>query len=102
MTLKLPIVPRRVKQFDDTQPCIPDGALPIFYMSDYAVMGLVVSDLPATVRVLEARQFPLTVTSYGIDVAIDTAARVPAIVQELKKHGIESAMSDIVGHVYQG
>jgi hypothetical protein len=76
--------------------------LPIFYMSDYSVLGLLVDKLEEAVRVLGRNHFSVTQEVGDIEVQVDTADRLPEIVQVLKVNGISCEIADLVGGIYQG
>jgi len=76
--------------------------LPVFYMSDYSVLGLLVDKLEKAVEVLEKGPFGVTEEGGKVEVAIDDPAHVSQIVQILKDHGIQSEIADVVGGIYQG
>jgi hypothetical protein len=76
--------------------------LPIFYMSDYSVLGLLVDKLEEAVGVLGRNHFSVIEDAGDIEVAVDAPGRLPEIVQILKKNGIRCEIADVVGGIYQG
>ena len=76
--------------------------LPIFYMSDYSVLGLLVDKLEEAVEVLGRNHISLTEDAGDLEVAVDTPGRLPEIVQMLKENGICCEIADVVGGIYQG
>jgi hypothetical protein len=76
--------------------------LPIFYMSDYSVLGLLVDKLEDAVGVLGRNHFSVTQEAGDIEVAVDTPGRLPEIVQMLKENGICCEIADVVDGIYQG
>jgi len=76
--------------------------LPVFYMSDYSVLGLRVDKFEETVRLLEQKGFPVIQEAGDIEVVLESAGHLEGIVQLLKGGGIECELADVVGCVYQG
>ncbi len=76
--------------------------LPTFYMNDYSVMGLRVSDCAATFKLLEAHRYAVTDLQGSRGVAIASAREVPQIIDLLAKNGVNGEMADIAEQIYQG
>lgn len=76
--------------------------LPIFYMSDYSVLGLRVDRLDEAVRVIEKAGFSFVNDAGDLEVVIDHVSRLEEIVHLLKQNGIECDLADVVSCVYQG
>lgn len=98
---KLPVLPKKVDGSRAGRPCVPDASLPVFYMVDYSVLGLLVDRFQEAVRVLE-REFTVVDEPVGVGVVIDGAAHVQKVFQVLEKHHIACEMADIVDQIYQG
>ncbi len=100
--VKLPLLPIDEKLVA-SQPHRQAGRpLPVFYMSDYSVLGLKVGNFEETIRILEDHKFSLINKSEGFEVIIDDAAQVHRVCQILRNRGIECGLTDIVDQVYQG
>jgi hypothetical protein len=99
---KMPVLPKDGNHLESRPPCLPDASLPIFYMSDYSVMGLLVSNFQEAIQILEENEFSVTRESNGTQVLIDNAAHVRKIFQVFKKHDIKCEIADVVDQVYQG
>jgi hypothetical protein len=76
--------------------------LPIFYMCDYSVLGLLVDKLEEAIRVLGRNHFSVTQEAGDIEVTVDTPDRLSEIVQVLKANGVRCEIADVVGGIYQG
>ncbi len=98
----MPILPKP----DSRGPIRAAGAmpepLPTFYMNDYSVMGLRVSDCAATFKLLEAHRYAVTDRQGSRGVAIASAREVPQIIDLLAKNGVNGEMADIAEQIYQG
>jgi ribose 5-phosphate isomerase len=82
--------------------CLSNDDLPVFYMSDYSVLGLKVDSLDRAQRVLSGNKFMVVDKSDHLEITIDGADQMPAIVDLLNQNGLNCALSDIVDQVYQG
>ena len=78
------------------------GPLPAFYMNDFSVMGLRVSDCTATFALLASHGYALRHRQGCRGVAIRTAAEIRPIIELLAENGIGGEMADLVDQVYQG
>jgi len=76
--------------------------LPIFYMSDYSVLGLLVDQLEEAVRVLGENQFSVLDEDGDLEVAMNHPGQLPEIVRLLGGKGISSEIADVVSGIYQG
>jgi hypothetical protein len=91
-----------LQQGSDRAVCISNDALPVFYMSDYSVLGLLVANLDGARQVLADHKFAVTDKSDHLEVNIDRAAQMREITTLLDQNGINCGLSDIVDQVYQG
>lgn len=82
--------------------CLPDSSLPAFYMEDYTVLGLRVSNLGAAVRLLEKNGIPLINKKEYIELSVEKSDQIPHVIQLLKANHISCDIADIVEHIYQG
>ncbi len=78
------------------------GSLPAFYMNDYSVMGLRVSDCAAALALLADRRYTLTKRQGDTGVAIRSAADIQRIVGLLSKNGLDAELADVAEQIYQG
>jgi len=99
--VRLPIVPKSERPEDNVRDDLNGIDFPLFYMSDFSVMGLWVSDCGQAVRILRER-FPITGGPNHSAVMIDGTPGIIEVVETLKSSGIDCGISDIVGQVYQG
>ncbi len=76
--------------------------LPVCYMSDYSVLGLLVDRYEDTLRVLDEARFSVSEEGGDREVAIDYPGRLEEIVGTLRTHGIHCEFADVVSGVYQG
>lgn len=82
--------------------CLPNSSLPAFYMEDYTVLGLRVSNLGAAVRLLEKNGIALINKKEYIELSVEKSEQIPHVIQLLKANHISCDIADIVEHVYQG
>ena len=78
------------------------GPLPAFYMNDYSVMGLQVSDCDAAFELLATRRYEVTRRHGCRGVVIHAAGEIRRIAGLLAENGLSGEMADIAGQIYQG
>ncbi len=104
---RIPIIPKNLDESGkDLGICRGSHALarplPIFYMSDYSVLGLLVDKYEETLRVLEDGRFAVIEEAGDREVAIDRSGDLEQIVQSLRENGIHCEFADVVSGIYQG
>ncbi len=97
--LALPLIPKACRH---QTPLWHDSNPPIAYMEDYSVIGLRVDPLDDALRILETHHFTIVKVGHRVEVAFESAARIPVMVELLHKHGIGCDISDVIDEVYQG
>ncbi len=78
------------------------GPLPAFYMNDYSVIGLRVSDCTAAFALLADHHYTVADLQGGRGVAVRSAADISAIIGLLTANGLAAEMADIAEQIYQG
>lgn len=76
--------------------------LPTFYMEDFSVLGFRVNDCDHAVQILDRHAFSLKRAGASIEVNIETASRMPEILQLLNDNGMECEIADVADGMYQG
>ena len=82
--------------------CMFNDSLPIFYMNDYSVLGLLVSDLNLAYRILTDQHFAIKRMPDHLEVDIERAGQMTEIVSLLDRKGIDCGIADIADQIYQG
>jgi hypothetical protein len=95
----LPIVPKASIGRGELLNC---SELPLFYMNDYSKIGLQVSPYEEALDVLRRNHYAVSEILSGANLTIRKIGDIPAVVQLLSDHGIESQMTDVVTTIYQG
>jgi len=90
------------KEAGGRQPCLPNEALPLYYMSDRSVVGILVREFDEAALLLERQRWPLAKTDTGIEVFFETATQMQEIFRGFKKSGLDFEVADILAQVYQG
>lgn len=78
------------------------SALPTFYMGDFSVLGMRVSDCDEALRCLSQHAYATRQGAGGVEVRIDSAAAMQAVVRLLDDHGLECEVGDLADGIYQG
>ncbi len=104
---KLPILAKEKTRSgkDRGQPeacCRLARPLPISYMAEYSVLGLLVDKLEEAVRVLGENRFPVLDAAGDLEVAMNHPGQLHEIVRLLKEHDLECEIADVVSGIYQG
>lgn len=81
---------------------LSESSFPVFYMSDYSVMGLLVDDLPLAVRALEMGNLPVCSAENRMADATVASEDLRRAAQLLHESGIEYDVTDLVHGIYQG
>jgi hypothetical protein len=77
--------------------------LPVFYMSDYSVLGLLVDRLEEAVRVLTENRFAVLREAGGdLEVNLTDPGHFQKMAQVLTANGIGFEIADVVSDIYQG
>ncbi len=97
--LALPLMPKACRH---QVPHWYNGNLPTAYMEDYSVIGLRVDPLDDALRLLENHHYTIVQAGHCVEVAFESAASIPVMVELLHKHGIGCDISDVIDEVYQG
>lgn len=80
-----------------------DGVdLPLFYMNDFSVLGLVVHQLSRALAVLEASGYRVARQKNCAKVRFHTRMEFRKLFETLNRHHIEYGTADLVSHAYQG
>jgi hypothetical protein len=90
---------------DPKQPmaCYPlNRPLPLFYMVDYSVLGLLVDELEETVRVLGENNFSVSDETGDLEVTISHPGQLREIIRLLAENGIDCQINDVISGIYQG
>ena len=94
----LPLIEKNGKQ----RLCLGNHDLPANYMADYSVMGLVVEQVEAVLRILKDKKFDVRKNADGFEIAFDGAGRLSELVGLLQQNRIDYTLADIVDQIYQG
>ena len=82
--------------------CLSNEDLPNFYMEDYSVLGLLVTNLDRACRVLVHKNYAVCKKSDHLKVEFDGVDQISEIIDLLIQNGIDCGIADIVDQVYQG
>ena len=82
--------------------CPSNHSLPLFYMNDYSVLGLLVSDLDITYQLLVNQNLAIVRNADHIAISIEWPGQISEIVNLLDRNGIDCEITDIADQIYQG
>lgn len=86
---------------DCTGSYVSDSMLPVFYMADYSILGLLVDDLPKALKVLTENSLLIS-TGTNTKVSEVKSGNLQEIVRLFQQEGIRCEIADIIKEVYQG
>lgn len=95
---RIAIVPEDVHSRAEFLACL---GIPLEYMGDFTVLGIVVDRYPEAVDVARDKGFIVDCLSGGVLVEFTRTSAVAALIQELALHGIRSQYQDIADTFYQ-
>ena len=78
------------------------GPLPTFYMNDYSVLGLRVSDRAAAFKLLKAHRFPVAHQQGCRGITVRNVEEIRRISGLLAENGLNGELADIAEQIYQG
>jgi len=99
---EIPMLPKDAVQSEKEAPYPPDDSLPVFYMSDYSVTGLLVERFQHAVKLLEENGFSMIDEDCGRAILFEDVADLQNVFQLFKTHEVDYGFADIVGQIYQG
>ena len=94
----LPIMAKNQK----LRECLKNRNLPANYMSDFTVLGFIVDQLEAALRLLEEHNFEVQGSRDGYRIKIESTGRMPEIAEVLSRGKIDFTLADIADQIYQG
>lgn len=86
----------------DARSCLIERRLPVFYMSDYSIMALLVDKLEEALGILEGSGFLVERDVCGASVEIAGPDRLKEILRLLGERNISGEVSDVMDQAYQG
>lgn len=76
-------------------------ALPLFYMGDFSLLGIVVDDFTDAGHALRQAGYKVLDKNGAADIFFDGRERLPLLLEVLKKAGIGAELRDIAEALYQ-
>ena len=100
--MKLPLLARKIEESCRIPSCITDRSLPLCYMSDYSVMGIVVDAVEECVQVLEVNEFAILRDALNVEVILAENSEAYRLMATLREHGLGCEIADVAEEIYQG
>jgi hypothetical protein len=103
----IPILPRdrfHLERESGSYSCsyLPESSLPLSYMSDYSVVGLLVDDFPRAIEALEGAGIDLVRATLEQKTVTMGSRHFLRAVQLLRESGVRHDVTDVVYGLYQG
>ncbi len=100
--LTIPVVPKELGKNARTCDIGTVPGLPLFYMSDFSIMGLQVTPYEKAIRLLKDKAYRVNVHSAGAKLMVDTLDDVKEVFRRFQKAEIRYDLSDLAIAFYQG
>lgn len=98
----IPIVPKNLEKQSLEPKRASHSTLPLFYMSDFSIMGLRVNPYHEAIKALEKRNHRLKIDHTGVKLVVEDFDGLKEVIRQLQKEEIQCDLSDIVTDIYQG
>ena len=76
--------------------------LPTFYMEDFSVIGLRVSDRARAIEILARHAYPIHRANDNLEIGIASPPEMMSAVRLLNENGLRCELADIAEDMYQG
>lgn len=98
-------MPRTIIMLSDSWRCKEEFVdrldLPVFYMGDFSLLGIVVSDFPGACHALRNSGYKVLDKSGVADIFFDGPEHLPPMLQALQTAAIDAELRDIAEALYQ-
>lgn len=75
--------------------------LPPFYMEDFSILGIMVTDFPAAQAFMRQTGYTITPRPGGGDINLKHISHLPRLLEQLSDNGIDATFSDVADTIYQ-
>jgi hypothetical protein len=75
--------------------------LPSFYMADFSILGITVTDYPAAQGLLRQCGYTVIARPGGGELKLQHVSLLPMLLERLAGHGIGAILSDVADTIYQ-
>jgi hypothetical protein len=75
--------------------------LPPFYMEDFSILGIRVTDYPTAHAFLRQAGYKIIACHGSGDIKLPHISDLPKLLDQLKEHGIDATFSDVADTIYQ-
>lgn len=83
-------------------PGLTEVDLPLFYMNDFSILGVVVQKLTKALTVLETNGFEVTRQQSCARIRFHTRLELSKLFDTLNRHQVAYGTADLVSQAYQG
>ena len=83
-------------------PVLEGVDLPLFYMNDFSVLGLVVQKLSQALKVLKTNGFTVTRQNNCARIRFHTRSEMDKLFETLNRHHVAYGTADLARQMYQG
>ena len=99
---KIAILPRRQTGSEPERQRLTERSMPLAYMEDFSILGILVDRLPEAVQLLTTHRFELVTRNRCSEVVTRDLAHVRELFRVLEEGGIHYGFADLADRLYQG
>ena len=81
---------------------LAERSMPVDYMGDFSILGVLVDRLPDAIRLLEKHRFDITTENRCAEVVTDDLAQMRNLFRVLEDGGFDYGFADVADRIYQG
>ncbi len=81
---------------------LTERSMPVDYMGDFSILGILVDRLPDAIRLLEKHRFDIITENRCAEVVTDDLQRMRDLFRVLEDGGFDYGLADVADRIYQG
>ena len=99
---KIAILPQNRDEHDPHRHLLNRQSLPVYYMGDFSIPGILVDRLPEAIRLLEEHRFDVITHNRCSEVVTNDLQHMRELFSVLKNRGFDYGFADLADRIYQG
>ncbi len=99
---KIALLSRQSEKDEQNRHLTVERAMPVDYMNDFSVLGILVDRLPEATRLLEEHRFQIVVRKHCTEIVTSGIQQLRDLFDTLDNGGIEFGVADLAESIYQG
>jgi len=99
---KIAILPKNRDTHDPHRHLLTRRSLPVRYMGDFSIPGILVDRLPEAIRLLEEHRFEIITQNRCSEIVTNDLQHLRELFGVLDNEGIDYGFADLADRIYQG